>query len=83
MRTGLSALAVPDGDLVRELVIGHKQPGVHSVYDQYNLAEKRVALELWAAKVRDIVSPPPDNVVLLKASGGWLSQWAEMIKTRS
>ena len=71
MRTGLSALAVPEGDLVRELVIGHKQPGVHSVYDQYTyIPQMRVALELWEAKVRDMVSPPPSNVVLLKTAAG-------------
>jgi len=67
-RTGLSALAVPEGDLVRELIIGHRQPGVHSVYDVHSyLDEKRVALELWAARVRDIVSEPQQNVVPLKA----------------
>jgi integrase len=67
-RTGLSALAVPEGDLVRELIIGHRQPGVHSVYDVHSyLDEKRVALELWAARVRDIVSEQQQNVVPLKA----------------
>jgi integrase len=56
MRTGLSSLAIPEGDLVRELVIGHVQPGVHGIYDCYSyLAGKKVALELWAAKVRSIV----------------------------
>ena len=31
MRTGLSALPVPD--LIRELVIAHTKPGLHKVYD--------------------------------------------------
>ena len=40
MRTGLSALPVPD--LVRELVIAHTKPGLHKVYDQHAyLDEKR------------------------------------------
>ena len=65
MRTGLSALAVPEGDLVRELVIGHKQGGVHGVYDVHSyLDEKRVALELWAAKLHGIVEPPPSADII-------------------
>ena len=65
MRTGLSALPVPD--LVRELVIAHTKPGLHKVYDQYAyIEEKRHALELWAARLRSIVSPVPANVVPLK-----------------
>jgi integrase len=66
MRTGLSALPVPD--LVRELVIAHTKPGLHKVYDQFAyLDEKRQALELWAARLRTIVTPLPSNVVQLRA----------------
>jgi integrase len=66
MRTGLSALPVPD--LVRELVIAHTKPGLHKVYDQHAYVdEKRHALELWAGRLRDIVTPPPENVVALRA----------------
>jgi integrase len=66
MRTGLSALPVPD--LVRELVIAHTKPGLHKVYDQFAyLDEKRRAFELWAAKLRDIVEAPAPNVVALRA----------------
>lgn len=55
MRTGLSALPVPD--LVRELVIAHSRPGLHRVYDLHAYEkEKRHALELWAAKLRGIVA---------------------------
>jgi integrase len=58
MRTGLSALPIPD--LVRELVIAHARPGLHKVYDQFAyLDEKRQALELWNARVREILSEPP------------------------
>src|SRR5262249_3084744 len=69
MRTGLSALPVPD--LVRELVIGHTKKGLHKVYDQYAyLDEKRHALELWAKRLRDIVTPPPANVIPLRTQEG-------------
>ena len=69
VRTGLSALPVPD--LVRELVIAHTKPGLHKVYDQHAYAaEKRHALELWAARLRSIVEPAPaPNVVPLAARG--------------
>jgi integrase len=59
MRTHLSALPVTD--LVRELVIAHTKPGLHKVYDQFGyLPEKREALVLWGARLRSIVTPPPD-----------------------
>jgi integrase len=62
VRTRLSAL--PISDKVAELVIGHTQQGLHKIYDQHAyLDEKRHALELWAAKLRDIIHPPPPNVV--------------------
>jgi integrase len=62
VRTQLSALPVADN--VRELVIGHAQPGLHQVYDQHAYVdEKRRALELWAARLNTIVNPPPLNVV--------------------
>jgi integrase len=54
MRTGLSSLPIPD--LVRELVIAHTKPGLHKVYDQFAyVEEKRRALELWEARVREIL----------------------------
>jgi integrase len=70
MRTGLSALPIPDR--VRELVIAHAQPGLHKVYDQHAyIDEKRRALELWAARLRAIVTPTAaHNVVHLHAAGG-------------
>ena len=68
MRTGLSALPIPDR--VRELVIAHAQPGLHKIYDQYAyLDEKRHALSLWTARLRSIVMPPPDNVVRMREHG--------------
>ena len=65
MRTGLSALPIPDN--VRELVIAHARPDLHKVYDQFAYVEEKChALELWAARLRDIVSPPPANVVSMR-----------------
>lgn len=67
MRTGLSALPVPD--LVRELVIAHTKPGLHKVYDQHAyLDEKRRALDLWAAQLRSIIDPAPKNVISLQSA---------------
>jgi integrase len=69
VRTHLSALPVQD--VVRELIIAHARPGLHKVYDLYAyLDEKRECLELWSARLRAIVEPPPPNVVpLVKARG--------------
>ena len=68
MRTHLSAL--PISVVVAELMIGHAQRGVRAVYDRYGyLAEQRSGFELWAARLRDIVEPPPPNVVLLREAG--------------
>jgi hypothetical protein len=68
MRTGLSVLPIPD--LVRELVIAHTKPGLHRVYDQFAyLDEKRQALDLWAGRLRDIITPPPANVVQIHSAG--------------
>src|SRR5262249_4497072 len=71
VRSQLSALPVEQH--VRELTIGHAQPGLHKVYDQYAcLDEKRAALELWAARLRSIVNEPPsgDRVVALRGRRG-------------
>jgi integrase len=66
MRTALSALPISSD--VAELVIGHAKRGLHRIYDQHAYAaEKRHALELWAARLRSIVEPPPANVVSLRA----------------
>jgi len=66
MRTHLSAL--PIADLTRELVIAHGKPALHKVYDQFAyLDEKRSAMDLWAARLRSIIEPPPENVIPLHA----------------
>jgi integrase len=66
VRTHLSAL--PVAEMVRELILAHAQSALHKTYDQYAyLEEKRQALELWAARLKLIVDPPPSNVVALRA----------------
>jgi integrase len=68
MRTGLGALPIPSN--ICELCIGHVQPGMHRVYDRHSYRdEKRRALELWAAKLAEIVAPDrdPGKVVPLRA----------------
>ena len=65
VRTRLASLRVPD--MVAEMVIGHGRKGIQRVYDQHSYEdEMREALELWAARLRAIVTPPPENVVRLK-----------------
>jgi integrase len=65
VRTRLASLRVPD--MVAEMVIGHGRKGLQRVYDQHRYVdEMREALELWAARLRDIVTPPPNNVVRMR-----------------
>jgi integrase len=63
-RTRFSALPVED--MVRELLLAHARPGLHRVYDLHAYQEEKAhALTLWAAKLRSIVEPKPDNVIPL------------------
>jgi integrase len=65
VRTGLASLRV--ADMVAEMIIGHGRRGLQRVYDQHSYeAEMREALERWAARLREIVSPAPENVVELR-----------------
>jgi integrase len=51
----------------REAVLAHVKPGIQRVYDVYEyFDEKREALELWAGVLRQIVEPPPANVVPIR-----------------
>jgi integrase len=65
VRTRLASLRI--SDLVVEMVIGHGRKDIQRVYDQHTYeSEMREALELWAGRLHDIVTPPPTNVVRLK-----------------
>lgn len=62
VRTRLSELRIPEP--IAEMVIGHSKKGLARVYNQHQyLNEMREALDAWAARLRSIVDPPPDNVV--------------------
>ena len=64
IRTRLSRLKISEE--AREAVLAHVRPGIKGAYDVYDyFDEKREALELWAARLRDIVTPAPANVVTL------------------
>lgn len=66
-RTGLAAAGV--GELIAELVIGHKIKGISSVYNLHSYdAEKRTALEAWERRLLRIVEGelPDDNVTPIK-----------------
>jgi len=60
-RTGLSRLQIAPH--IAELCIGHRQPGLHRIYDLHKFdAEKRHAFDAWAAHVMRIVEPPDRKV---------------------
>ena len=65
VRTRLASLRVPD--MVAEMVIGHGRKGLQRVYDQHGYeAEMREALELWAGRLRVILTPP-ENAFAMRA----------------
>jgi integrase len=54
---------------VAEMCLGHKLPGIRSVYDRHAyLEEKRHAFAALAALIGRIVNPPGNNVVSLESS---------------
>ena len=65
LRTGLASLQIPDA--IAELAIGHGPRDVlQRTYNLYQYrAELRDALQRWANKLRDLIEPPPPNVVKL------------------
>jgi integrase len=69
VRSNLSRLKVPEA--VGEAVLAHARPGITKVYNLHQYTdEKREALELWAALLREIIAPPKPpaegNVVRLR-----------------
>jgi integrase len=65
-RTGMARAGV--SVFIGELVISHRQAGVHRVYDLHGYDdEKRAALLAWEVRLRTIIEPPPANVVPLLA----------------
>jgi len=59
VRSGLSALRVVPHN-VAEAVLAHRQGGIAATYDLHEYQdEKAEALELWAQRIKSIVSPMP------------------------
>jgi integrase len=68
VRSRLSRLKITEE--AREAVLAHVRPGIKGTYDHHDyLDEKREALTLWAGRLRDIIEPPPTNVVAIPARG--------------
>ena len=68
-RTGLAEIGIPE--IIAEMVMNHApRNALAKIYNRHEYAaEKRDALERWANRLREIIEPPPDNVVKLKADG--------------
>jgi integrase len=67
MRTRLSALPIPHE--IRERMIAHKQGPLDQIYDQHDFRnEKLQGFRLWEQRLLEIVTPPPPNVVALRAA---------------
>jgi len=69
VRSNLSRLKISEE--AREAVLAHARPGIKGVYDHHDyLDEKREALTLWAARLRNIVEPPPksDNIIRMASA---------------
>ena len=65
-RTGMARLGVPE--IVSERVLNHLPQGLGKIYNLHEyLPEKADALARWAQEVKNIIEPPPENVVKLKA----------------
>jgi integrase len=71
LRTGLSELPVPGGDLVRELLLAHAKPGLHKVYDQHAyLAERYQTYRLWEDRLTAIIEGRAADVIELAQRTG-------------
>lgn len=70
--TRMAELGTPHA--VVSKLLNHSPRGVMGVTAIYNrheyLEERRTAMERWAQRIGDIVTPPPANVVTLKTAAG-------------
>ena len=68
-RTARSEWArIGTAETVSELLLNHGPKGIAGVYNRYKYYdEKKAGMERWAAALRDVVEPPPDNVTALPA----------------
>jgi integrase len=71
MRTKLSELPIPGGDLVRELLLAHAKPGLHKVYDQFAYTDERLqAYKFWQEKLAAILEKRSASVIDLARRAG-------------
>jgi integrase len=64
VRTQMSMLPIPKGDVVRELILAHTRPQLHRTYDQYKyLNERRQAYELWQARLTSIIERRSADII--------------------
>jgi integrase len=73
VRTRMSDLPIPNGDIVRELVIAHARPTLHAVYDLHAyMGDRRRAYELWHERLTGILEKRSADVIDLaqRASEG-------------
>ena len=67
VRTKLAELGI--NDTIAERVLGHAPAKLIQTYNVYQYRdEKADALERWAMRLREILEPPPENVVALRAA---------------
>lgn len=67
VRSHLSRLKITEE--AREAILAHARPGIKGTYDHYDyLDEKREALQLWSARLREIVTSKPGNVMRQQAT---------------
>jgi integrase len=56
VRTKMSELPIPEGDIVRELILAHARPSLHRTYDKSSyLSERLRAYELWQERLTSIL----------------------------
>ena len=64
VRTGLAALGI--NDTIAERILGHSPTKLVQTYNVHQYRnEKSEAVERWAMRLREILEPPPENVVKL------------------
>lgn len=56
---------------VRQMMSAHAVAGVQGIYERHDWAKEcREGFEAWSARVRDLVTPPPANVVPIRQAAG-------------
>jgi integrase len=65
--TSMASLGIPVSTISR--VLNHKEGGVTKIYNRYGyMPEKRIALEAWAQKIKNLIHPALDKVVALRSA---------------